>query len=260
MYFSQRNIMNTQSTPEEFYDSLAPQYDAMTNFTARLGSEALILQPLVDEFNIRRAADMGCGTGLHVLALSTLGVDAAGFDISANMIREAVGHAAELALPARFTQGSFLAPELEDAEPFDAVLCLGNSLPHVPDIGALKGILAYWKRCLRSEGVIIIQLLNYLNLLRSKERIVGIRKTGPVTTVRFYDFTEPYLTFNILTIREEGGRITHALQSTRLLPLTKDDLASAAIETGFSKTDWYSSLKRDLFSEDAKDLVVVLRK
>ena len=164
-----------------------------------------------------------------------------------------------ICLPARFTHGTFLAPELEAAAPLEAIFCLGNSLPHVADIDELARILAYWKRCLRPGGVIVIQLLNYMNVLRSKERIVGIRKAGPVITTRFYDFTEPRLTFNILTIREEGGKIGHELQSTSLLPLTKTDFVRVAAAATFSNIDWCGSLKREPFSEDAKDLVVVLR-
>ncbi len=246
------------AAPEDFYDSLATKYDAMTNFATRLDGETQILRPLVQDFSIRRAADMGCGTGLHVFALSRLGIEATGFDISGNMIRRAQQHASEMKIAAQFFQQSFLAPELETLSPWDAVFCLGNSLPHVASHGELSSILRHWKRCLSHRGVIIIQLLNYLEVLRAKNRIIGVRKSGATTIIRFYDFTEPELAFNILTITEEGGGITHDLQSTQLLPFTRATLATVAEEAGFSRIDCYSDLERAPFSDDAKDLVIIL--
>jgi glycine/sarcosine N-methyltransferase len=231
----------------------------MTNVAARLDAESRVLQPIVRECNIGKAADMGCGTGLHVAALSKLGVEMTGFDISANMLCEAERRAGARGIRARFIRGSFLAPELGDSGPFDAVFCLGNSLPHVASADELSRILQYWRRCLSEHGVIVIQLLNYGKILRTRDRIIGIRKSGSATTVRFYDFTSPMLTFNILTITDEGGRVEHRIQSTQLLPLTREALISAAGD-GFAAIEVYGSMNREAFSIDAKDLVVMLRR
>jgi glycine/sarcosine N-methyltransferase len=245
-------------TPEEFYDLLAPQYDAMTNFVTRLENETLILQPLVQKYEICRAADMGCGTGLHVFALSRIGVEATGFDISGNMLQSAQQHSSEMKISAQFEQGSFLAPELVTRAPWDAIFCLGNSLPHISSIAELADIFRFWRSCLGKSGVVFIQLLNYPDVFRMKNRIIGIKKSGATTIIRFYDFTEPKLTFNILSITEEGDRMHHTLQSTPLLPLTKDQISAVAEEVGFTRLEYFANMKLNPFSDDSKDLIIVL--
>ena len=286
----QLNSDTIDRSAQAFYDRLAADYDGMIDFDRRLPVEKEILRTFVEEFGIRTAADMGCGTGLHTLALAELGVDAIGVDISAEMLARAQAHAAVLSrsastsihgnddiqnpvIPsevrrrrtesregsgAHFFQGDLLAPELKLYAPFDAVFCLGNTLPHIASVAELVDVLSHWKSCLSPEGIIVVQLLNYDRVFRERERIVGIRRAGEIVTVRFYDFTEPRITFNILSIQESAGKPAHALRSTLLTPFTAEDIGEAASIAGLSVMKRFGSLNREGYGRDSKDLVMVL--
>lgn len=248
-------MMPTMS-PEQFYDAVSQQYDAMTDFSARVAREAAALTPLLEQFRVRTAVDMGCGTGAHVLALASLGVRATGVDLSDRMLAHARSHAAEHP-DAAFLRGDFLTtfpPSLPSA---DAIFCLGNSLPHIESTGRLQAVFAHWKRHLSPGGRIIVQLLNYARILRERERIVAIRRDGPLTVVRFYDFTEPRITFNILTVTDAATGPGHTLVSTPLTPFTAGDIADAARAAGCATVELRSSLRLDPWSEDAKDAIVI---
>jgi glycine/sarcosine N-methyltransferase len=243
-------------SPEQFYDAVSEQYDAMTDFASRVAREAATLQPLLAQFRVRTAVDMGCGTGVHVLALASLGVRATGVDLSDRMLAHARAHAAE-SPDAAFVRGDFLTTFPSSLPSSDVILCLGNSLPHIESAIKLRAVLSHWKRHLSPGGHVIIQLLNYARILRERERIVAVHRDGPLTVLRFYDFTEPRITFNILTITDTAAGPQHALVSTPLTPFTAGDIADAARAAGCTAVELRSSLRLDPWSDDAKDVIVI---
>ncbi|MBI5645363.1 MAG: class I SAM-dependent methyltransferase [Ignavibacteriae bacterium] len=243
--------------PSAFYDAAASSYDTMTAFTERVPREAAILQPLVSRFRIRSAADMGCGTGIHVCALSSLGIKTTGYDISAEMLRRARSNAA-VYTDAQFVLGDFLAPALLNSEPVDAVFCLGNSLPHLASSDELVQTFAQWREALNSGGRAIVQLLNYERILAIRDRIIAVRSDPGTTIVRFYDFTEPRLTFNILSVDTTTQPPRHMLHSTLLTPFTTSIIQEAAITAGFTSAGLFSTLALEQWDPRSRDLVVVL--
>ncbi len=240
---------------EHFYDALAPDYDSMTQFAERLERQKQILRAFLP---LRSAVDMGSGTGLHSIALALLGVEVTGIDISGEMLLRARKHAGEHGVQPDFEQGDFFSSPSRQGQAPDLLLCLGNSLPHL-ERDRLQDLLRHWKGLLASDGRVLIQLLNYRRILARSERIVNIRRTGPSTVVRFYDFLEDSLQFNILTITEAEGAISHTLRGTRLSPFTSDEIASTAAAAGFQSVEIYSSLELGEFLEVSVDCVVMLR-
>lgn len=107
-------------------------------------------------------------------------------------------------------------------------------------------------------GTVVIQLLNYERILRERERIVNIRKTADGTVLRFYDFLDEGLQFNILTMTESDLGLTHSLRSTRLTPFTASTIVSAARDAGFTNVRLCSTLSGDPFTPDATDCVAML--
>lgn len=242
--------------PSAFYNRLADLYDGMTQFDARIDAQRALLSELLIRHPARRAVDMGCGTGVHAVALAQLGLDVTGVDVSAGMLEKAHAHADETGVTVEFVQGDFLAAI--PRPPADLILCLGNSIPHLDSRAALTEVLTHWRGLLGSQGRAVIQLLNYARVLASGERIVNIRRDGEATIVRFYDFLEETLRFNILTIRDENGRLSHELQSTMLFPFVRDDFETAAQQAGFRSIEFFGSLQLSPFSSESTDLVVMM--
>ena len=112
-------------------------------------------------------------------------------------------------------------------EKFDAVFCLGNSLPHLQDVVALNGTVAQFAGVLRQGGTVFLQILNYARILASKNRIVNINYRDNKEFIRFYDFMENKIQFNILVINKENDRVEHSLNSTLLVPYLRDDIVKA---------------------------------
>ena len=79
-----------------FYDKIADNYDAMTNFEHRFLREGQMLRMLTVKNNLATALDAGCGTGFHALFLARLGVKVAAVDISPKMVKQVLAHAKEM--------------------------------------------------------------------------------------------------------------------------------------------------------------------
>lgn len=72
-----------------------------------------------------RLLDVPCGSGRHTLELARHGHEVTGIDLSIDAIEEARAAAISEGLPARFMLADMR--ELPVLEPFDGVVCLGNS-------------------------------------------------------------------------------------------------------------------------------------
>ncbi len=241
-------------TPEQFYDDLAPDYDAMTQFDARLEKQKSVLENVLGRLPATQVVDMGCGTGVHAVALAQLGCAVTGVDLSAGMLARAQAHADRLGATVRFVHGDFLAPLAGEAA--DLLLCLGNSIPHLPSRAALAAVLAHWRGLLAPAGHVLLQLLNYRRVLSARERIVNIHREDSRTIVRFYDFLDDALQFNILTI-DTGTPPGHSLRSTRLQPFTDRDLVEAGQTAGFASVGVYGGLDFRPFDTEQTDCVLV---
>jgi SAM-dependent methyltransferase len=240
-----------------FYDWLAPEYDRMTDFDRRFERELPVFRQLVERHAIRSAVDAGSGTGFHALLLAKLGVRVTAVDLSPEMLSALEERAASMGLEVRTVVSGFdqLAGKVD--EPADAVLCLGNSLPHLRSAEELQASLEGLAAVLRPGGVLFTQTLNYDRILSTKDRIQNIKEAGGTTFIRFYDFEGAMVRFNILRlVRSEGG-IRHELRSVDLRPVMHGELLGLLKRTGFTRVEARADLQGGEFRpETSKDLVV----
>jgi len=241
----------------DFYDSLAGDYDAMTGFEKRFIHEKPFFSLLVREYGITTALDAGAGTGFHSLLMGQLGLDMTAADVSKKMIARVKSHANDLHLTIDVVESNFEDLPRKQHKKFDAVLCMGNSLPHLLTRGELVSSLKSFSAVLRPGGFLFLQLLNYARILASKDRIQSVKESGGVTFVRSYEFHEKFVVFNILRLSTKNGQPVHQLDSVKLRPILKQELLSALEEAGFDDMRFHGSIALDDYHEErSKDLVV----
>jgi len=248
------------ATATEFYDTLASGYDRMTGFDERLKKETNTFRRIVEEYAVTSALDAGCGTGAHSVLLATLGVRVTAVDGSTEMLMVLNRHAEERHLKIHTVQAGFENVNDILPEPFDAVFCLGNTLPHLLTEEALVRSLRNFKSLLNPGGVLILQLLNYRRILTERNRILNVQERGERTYIRFYDFLEKTVAFSILTLEKHEGTIVHSLQTTELRPWQSDEVVRGLAQAGFSGIERYSTLGMASFDETTShDLVMYAR-
>ncbi len=244
-----------------FYDQLADDYDLMTGFEQRFVAERPFFHLLVERYGIGRALDAGCGTGFHSLLLAQLGVGVTAIDISPTMLEYVARHGKEMGLHIHTMQVSFDALAGKLPATFDAIFCLGNTLAHLLTADELRAALSNFAAILVPGGVLIVQLVNFERLLRSKERIQSVKERGGKIFIRFYDFEPDSVRFNILRLERGGNSFRHTLQCVPLRAICRDELSEALIRSGFQQPSVYGAISLVDFTPDSSpDLVVIARK
>ncbi len=226
------------------YDALAVDYDRFVNWEGRLSHELPFFTSLFERHGVRRVLDAACGTGHHAIALAREGYQVVGADLSVPMIARAEENAS-----ARGANATFVAAGLGEYAAlgwtFDAAICLGNSLPHLLSGQAVAGALDDFASVLRPGGVLVIQNRNFDRVWREQERFMPPQTfhgaEGEWLFLRFYDFHEESITFNMLRLRRTANGWSQDVESTELRPIFAQDLASALEKAGFAPVTLYGS-------------------
>jgi ubiquinone/menaquinone biosynthesis C-methylase UbiE len=254
------NVVAKESEIKRFYDGLAVDYDAMTGFERRFVQERPFFHMLVEKHGIRSALDAGCGTGFHSLLLAQLGVNVTAVDLSPKMIASVREHAGELGLNVKALAGPFDSlPETLNSS-FDAVFSMGNTLAHSSSKEALQRSLKSFGRVLRPGGIIFLQNLNYDRILDAREKVQSVKETDDKTFVRYYDYDDEGVIFNILTIEKKPNSSVQNHSTIRLLPLTRCDLIASLEEAGFTDIRVFGGISMNEYvANSSKDLVLLAK-
>jgi len=257
------------------YDDFSSDYDRFMDWSARLAAELPFIERKLQAVGVRCVLDTACGTGMHAIALAQQGYVVVGADLSAGMIERAQANAIAVEVEVRFEVAGFgelartLTPALSlggRGSSFDAVLCLGNSLPHLLTPADLAAALADFAACLRPGGLLLIQNRNFDRVLARRQRWMEpqAHRYGKKEWLflRFYDF-EPdgKLTFNMMTLQREGaGAWSQQVMATRLRPLGQEELTAALAEAGFGEITCWGDMRGALFDpDDSPNLIVTAR-
>lgn len=255
------------------YDEFSADYDRFVDWEGRLAAEMPFIEQVLRRVGARRVLDAACGTGMHAVGLARRGYEVVGADLSEGMVERARANAAAAGVAVRFEVAGFgeLTERLGvlkekqgngEARFFDAVLCLGNSLPHVLAPEALHTALADFAACLRPGGVLLIQNLNYDRVLARQERWMDpqARREGDQEWLflRFYDFDpDGLLTFNVVRLLRSGDRWEQQVMSTRIWPLRQAELAGALRMAGFTEVVCWGDMQGAPFdAEESPNLVI----
>jgi len=241
-----------------FYDELAGQYNDIVDEARRVSSAEDFAGWLVRTRGARKVLDVACGTGLHTAAMAKLGAEVTAADISPEMLKQAKCNAGVLAEAIQWRQSAMENLAEVTNGPFDAILCLGNSLPHLLTEEQLHSAVENFKKRLAPSGVVVIQILNYHRILERRERIVGVTRVGDVEYVRFYDFLDGRIRFNILRLEWRDDGCDHQLYQTTLRPYRSEELIQAFTAAGFQPPMVYGDLRRQTFDPAASECLVLL--
>jgi glycine/sarcosine N-methyltransferase len=249
----------------DLWDTLSGDYDRFVNWPERLARELPSLEGFLRENGAQRVLDAACGTGHHALALAQRGYDVLGVDASAGMIERARQNAKAAGVAARFEQIGFGALGTVASEPFDAVLCLGNSLPSLLSEDALEVALEDMAGVLAPGGLLVVQNLNYDRVWPKRERFLPLEthvEDGEEWLFfRFVDFHEETLTFNMAILHKENGTWDRGVASTELRPILAEELARHLRGVGLARAETYGDYSRRPYDpQESGDLIVVARK
>lgn len=144
------------------FQDFSDVYEAMIDWPKRLAHEGPFYRRLFEQHGVRSVVDVACGTGRHAAMFHSWGLRVEAADLSPAMIdraRATFGEPAGL----RWVVRGFDQP-IAPPQPFDAAICVGNSLPLAPDAAAVQRAIGQMLAAVRGGGLLLIHALNLWHL------------------------------------------------------------------------------------------------
>jgi len=214
----------------------AADYDQMVDWDKRLAREAPLFKRLFDEAGVGRLADVGCGSGKHAIMFREWGIEVTGIDPSESMLAQARDNAARAGVDIEFVEGGFGDVAALAGTGFDAVVTLGNGLPHAGGEHGLRAAFADFAAALRPGGVVVLHLLNHERLIGQRIRMMPptLRTTpeGDRVFLKVLDYRDDGILFDFVTLTRAPG--------------TEPSADNAFTEDDSDATGWHLRSRRSL--------------
>lgn len=258
--------MTAKPVGENLFMDFALDYDRMINWPVRLEREAPFFQQVFEAAGAAKVLDAACGTGHHAIMFSSWGLDVCAIDVSNSMIEKARDAAAKAGSSIDFRVMGLEEAGPEFGETFDAVTCVGNSLPHIKSREGLHQAFVSLGQVLKPGGLLVLQLRNYQRVIARNERFMPLNtrfENGKeFLYLRTNELGQDLITFNIIVlVRDEGGNWSYRVESEQLKPWVAQDIETYLNITGFTITGMYGDFASNSFGAlDSTDLVIVARK
>lgn len=168
-----------------FYQELSRYYDEVFAVTA--AEMSFVKEQLKGRRNI---LDLGCGSGNKTELLAESGRLIVGLDLDPAMIELARSRHWGPGLEYRVGDLTSFSLDFPPAS-FDALLCLGNTLPHLIKPGQLHRFMEQSSAALAPGGDLLIQILNYDHILDDQVRALPLIETERLVFRRYYDWSGP---------------------------------------------------------------------
>jgi SAM-dependent methyltransferase len=226
------------SSVRDHYEALlARHYTAMAGgFEPAVAREAARLDALLPGFTPDRALDLGAGSGFQTVALARRGVAVTALDLSATLLAELREAAA--GLPVRTIEGDMLdAPSLlRDERAFDLIVCMGDTLTHLPSRADVARLCTAMAALLAPGGRVVLTFRDLTAAREGVERFLPVKLSDDLIMTCFLEYeTETVAVHDLVHAREEDGW-HFAASSYRKLRLDADAVAAFLVDAGLAIT------------------------
>jgi ubiquinone/menaquinone biosynthesis C-methylase UbiE len=244
-------------SPEKFYDEISGFYEQMIDFEKNL---TLRIDAYKRIFPLKGlAADIGCGIGLDSIALAATGHKVTAFDISPKMIESVKQNASRYGFDISTGLHSFESIPIRFNAKYNSVVSVGNTIAHLNPVQLQKAAGKIFGM-LMPDGKVLLHILNYEMLRKQGRRINNIADRNGKTIIRFYDFIDKEIDFNILSF-SSGKPKDFQLVTTRHYPHTKSAISNYLKKAGFKRIKFMKNFEGEKFSPvDSKDMFITVEK
>ncbi|GAA2278494.1 SAM-dependent methyltransferase [Streptomyces ruber] len=158
------------------------------------------------------AVDLGCGPGHTSLALADLGFDQVlAVDLSRSLLDELSAHAADAPAvrPVRSDLRTAL-PELVRPGSADAVVCLGDTLTHLPTRGDVAALLNDIANALAPDGTAVLTYRDLAVPLTGTDRFLPVRAAEDRIMTCFLEYPDDFddytvVVHDLIHVRDAGS-------------------------------------------------------
>ena len=218
-----------------FYNDLFPQDPTIKNF----------IQGFIQLD--QHAIDLGSGTGRLTHIISELGMKVVGIDLDESMVDVAKKDYPDLEFKV-----ADMVEVLKEKQQYELITCFGNTLVHLNKTQLINFFKEIQKK-LSPQGYLVIQILNYMKILKEKPAELKEIKNSEVIFNRFYKYLNDHILFTTkLTYKDK-----ETVGSTKIYPYTIEEFTSLFKSLGL-KYQFFGDLKLKPFQDTDYYLYMVI--
>ncbi len=222
------------SVADHYRSHLAPVYLWMAGgFDAAIGrGETEIGALLPDLSNDSRAVDLGCGFGMHSIPLARRGCSVLALDSSSYLLEQLQAHSG--ALPITAVEDDLLAFQRYLDHPSDVILCMGDTLTHLPDRDTALQLFTLAAASLRPGGRFIVTFRDYTQTLLGNGRFIPVKSDTERILSCFLEYATDHVDVHDLLHEREGDAWKLRVSAYRKLRLAPQWVSASLHDRGFA--------------------------
>lgn len=249
-----RNILKDEMPKleqERYAGFISQYYDKMVNWEKRFNEEFPTLFRLLEKNKVKNILDLGVWTGEYTIGLAKRSnYSILGLDNNQVMIKMSNEKKAKLPSDIRkrlnFALTDFTDIHSLTQEKFDAVICMGNSLPYMPVNPT--ALFREVSKVLSDNAIVVIQLLNLEKIFVSKDRLLSFdlqkandKEGKEQLSIEFFDHKDKnHLLHNTIIFDNDGiNWIYKGITTIDVYDVKKDDIKNALKKIGFKKVSFF---------------------
>lgn len=178
------------------------------------------------------AVDLGAGFGMHAIPLAQRGFDVTAIDTCAVLLDELRAHAE--GFPVHAIQDDLLAWEQHVAGAPELVLCMGDTLTHLPDRAEVLKLLDSVSNTISPGGHMVLSVRDYTTRLEREQRFIPVRSDRNRIFTCFLDYIDDYVLVHDLLYEWNGERWIFDASCYPKIRIAPDWLEASLKERGFS--------------------------
>ena len=177
------------------------------------------------------AVDLGAGFGLHALPLARRGYSVTAIDSCQTLVGELQRRTAGMQVNA--VAGDILDFTRYVSKPVEVILCMGDTLTHLPERDSVQHLFADVAVSLTQGGLFAATFRDYVSApLQGDRRFIPVRSDASRILTCFLEYGEDTVTVHDLLHERTNGQWQQRVSSYRKLRLHPEWVAAKLAERG----------------------------
>ncbi len=178
------------------------------------------------------AVDLGCGFGMHTVPLAKAGWTVIGIDASPVLIEELRRYADGLSVTSTVDDLMRFANHLQPEQKPDLILCMGDTLTHLPDSQSISTLAKEIASALSRNGRFIATFRDYTLLPKGPGRFIPVKSDDDRILTCFLEEHPDHVEVNDLLYTRSEEKWAMSVSSYRKLRLRPSDVQQAFQDAG----------------------------
>lgn len=248
-------------TAGDLYAGFASRYDFLFQGGSGRETQVAFFDDVFKKHTVNRVLDCSCGTGEHLAMLAPLGLSFFGSDISPAMLAVAGEKMKRLDLDIPLFRADFRSLPEHFPEPFDAILCLSTSLPHVETEDEMVRALSSMHASLTDRGVVIFTQGITERMMIDRPRFESIVNNRDFSRAFVIDYHGRGMTFHALDfIHTDSAAEFHTWSTTYPFMPLEGDYRRMLRKAGFADVVTYGGYDFSPYDETSRFMIIVAGK